>query len=137
METPVTFDHLCEICESLFDDHISEYILSNGTTSYTKEWLQSNFDEIIRSAEEGCHICNILCRSYFPFKFSNLQSLSLFRGVEVVRSFGYDIRLGYFFMETSCKGVVGLPRAAAISRVVSRVGPNSQDSEGLGSITDD
>lgn len=120
MEAPVTFDHLCEICKSIFDDQTFEYILSNGATLYTEaeRTIKTNSDAIIRSAEESCHLCNMLFHSC---ERSYQSSLSQSRGTQVklIRLFVHDFLGGRLVIQIKREDKVGGLSVASISRIVS------------------
>lgn len=96
METYITFDHLCEICERLFSDQTYEYMMSNRTIPYTSNPLESNFEVLLRSAEEGCHLCNIILLSikqYNP-QFSNFPDIN----ATVSKHFEYNLNSGEYII---------------------------------------
>jgi len=134
---PETFDRLCQSCKSLFNDEISEYIRSDASTPYTGKEVPMTLGALIRSAEEGCHLSNILYRIFCSVAGNRLQALGQSAKLTaMVRDLsspsGHRLSI-----EVYCVAMEANVKLATISRVVSILGLNSPDPEGLRSITDD
>jgi len=138
MEVRETFDRLCQSCKSLFNDEISECIRSDGSTPYTGKELPMTLGALIRSAEEGSHLSNILYRIFCLYAGNRLQDLGQHTKLTAI---AMDVptpsgRRLSIHIDCDTPGV-NYTSAATISRVVSILGLNSLDPEGVRSITDD
>jgi hypothetical protein len=92
---------------------------------------------LIRSAEEGCHLSNILYRIFCLYAGNRLQALGQSSKLTVIARDVPTPSGHRLSIQIDCDTLGVNYTLATISRVVSILGLNSPDPEGLRSIADD